>query len=167
MEIIQDGKTILIQAPGKLPTKRILGEAGVVLSLIWGLFAVGFLFFSPKSRGLFPYFVTITLFLIIPLIFGLVLRKARHFSEVLFDANENMLTTKGILRRQEIPFESITEFNIKRCRYRSGSFLFQLNAVLISGKSLPLIRDVPDPRSLHPLGKKLGRLTQKPFQADF
>ena len=163
MEVLEKGKTILIHAGQKFPIKSLLVDAGIVLILIWGVFAVLVLFFSQAGREMFPYFFAVTLLLIVPLVSAILIRRTRHYREVLFDGESGVLSLKGMWRSWEISFNEIKGFQVNRYRYKRDLFLYRLDVVLSSGNTFRLIQDVPDKGALSSLGKRLRDLVKKPF----
>ncbi len=162
MEVLQKGKAISINAGQKFPIKEMLGDAGIVLILIWGIFAVLVLFFSQAGGEMFPYFIAITLLLIVPLVSGILIRQSRHHREILFDGEGGVLSIRGIWRWRHVSFAEIREFQVNKY-FKRDLFLYRLDVVLSSGKILQLIQDVPDKRALCSLGEKVRDLVNKPL----
>jgi hypothetical protein len=163
MEVVERGKIIAIHADQRLPIGKMLVDLGIVVILIWVVFVVLILFFSRTSGEILPYFIAITLLLLLPFVGGILIRKSRQFSTVLFDGDQRVLSVRGIWRSHLIPFDQIQVFQINGYRFRRSEFLYRLEVVLSTGKVLRLIQDVPDQEVLSSLGEKVGRLVQKPF----
>jgi hypothetical protein len=166
MEIIEKGKTISINAGHKFPFKKILVDAGIVSVLVWGVFGILVIYLSYPVRVILPYFIAITLLLIIPLLSGVLIRHSRHYGKVLIDGEKRLLALKGLWNKQQISFDDVREFQINKYRIKTGLFLYRLEAALFSGKSLRLIQDVPDKQSLRSFGRKIERLVNKPLSVD-
>ena len=165
MQISQKGNIIHIQPTAKLPLWRIGRDVGLLLCLIWGLFAFFTLFQSQPAAGLAPYFIALTLFILISLFVGLFLRHTRHYQHILFDAHQRILSARGMGRQRTIPFDDIEALHLHKYHYKRGHFLFRLEAVLGVKKTFAIIRDVPQPEPLHELGKKMGKMSRIPFEA--
>lgn len=165
MQVSQKGNIIHIQPTAKLPLKRIGRDLGLLLCLIWGLFAYFTLFQSQPAAGLAPYFIALTFFILISLFVGLFLRHTRHYQHILFDAHQKILSTKGFGRQTVIPFDDITTLRLHKYRYKRGQSLYRLEAVRVSQKTFAIIRDVPHPEPLYSLGKKMGKMSRIPFEA--
>jgi hypothetical protein len=163
MEVISKGRTIRIQSGQGFPFKGLFLDAAVVLILVWGIFLSLVFFFSQPGGVIFPYFIGITLLLLIPLITGILIRHARHYRDVFFDDRKRMLSIKGLWRRHLVSYNDISCFKINTSRYKDGSRIYRLETVLSSGKTLQLIQDVPDKEAICDLGKKVGDLIKKPF----
>ena len=163
MEVLQKGKTISINPGHKFPAGKLLGEAAVILLFIWAIFTVLIVFFSRNVKGILPYFVAITLLLIIPLISGILVRFSRHYKIIIFDGEKNMLNVKGLWRWQKIAFNEVGRLKVNKYRIKKGLFLHRLDIVLVSGKNIQLIKDVPDKEALCSLGEKVGALANKPL----
>ncbi len=163
MEVVETGKTISIHGGEKVPVRRILSDAGIVLVVVWGVFAFLVLFFGRPSRGLLPYFVAISFLLVVPLVSGILIRQSRYHRNILFDGEEKVLTLKGIWRVWQISFDEIREFQVKKNRLKRDVFLYRLDAVLSSGKVFHLVQDVPDREVLSSLGGQVGRLVGRPL----
>lgn len=166
MEIIEKGQTILIKAGQRFPFKKILVDAGIVVVFVWGVFGVLVIFLSHDAGGIFPYFIAITLLLLIPLVAGILIRQSRHYVEILIDVGEKLIFARGLWCKQQTSFNAIKAFQVNKYRYRKGLFLYRLEVVLASGKLLPLIQDVPDKQSLSSFGRKLEKLVDKPLLVD-
>jgi len=164
MEILEKGKVISIRANQKFPLTKMLVDAGIVLILIWVVFAVLVVFFSRTSGELLPYFIAITLFLLVPLVTGILIRQSRQYRTVLFDGESGMLSLWSMWRSQEISFDQIKAFQINGYRFKRDVFLYRLEVVLSSGKVLRLIQDVPDQEALSILGEKVEDLVKKPVK---
>ena len=80
MEVVEKGKIIAIHADQRLPIGNMLVDLGIVVILIWVVFAVLILFFSRTSGEILPYFIAITLLLLLPFVGGILIRKSRQFS---------------------------------------------------------------------------------------
>ncbi|UCE52252.1 MAG: hypothetical protein JSV31_23790 [Desulfobacterales bacterium] len=163
MEIIEKGQSILIHAGHKLPFKKILVDAGIVVVFLWGIFCILVIFLSHDAGELLPYFMAITLLLIIPLVAGVLIRQSRHYGEILIHGEKKLIYAKGLWRNQQTPFDDIKEFQVNKYRVRTGRFLYRLEAALFSGKPIRLIQDVPDKQSLRSFGRKMEKLVNKPL----
>jgi hypothetical protein len=162
MEVLEKENAISIRTGKNWPIPKTLAEAGGVLSLIWGMFAVLVLFYSQASREILPYFIAVTLLLLVPLISAIVVSQSRHYRTILFDGEKGVLSLSGVWRSRQVPFDTIREFQVNRCRSKRGLFLYRLDVVLASGKVFRLIQDVPDRGVLRSLGEKVGNLVKKP-----
>jgi len=165
MQVSQKGKIVHIQPTAKLPVWRIARDAGLLLVLIWGLFAFFSLFQSQPTAALAPYFIALSAFILIALLFGLLLRHSRHYRPIVFDAHQRSLSAKGLGRQKMIPFDDITALRLHEYRYKRGQSLYRLEAVRVSQKTFAIIRDVPHPEPLYSLGKKMGKMSRIPFEA--
>ncbi len=163
MEVVEKGKTISVHGAEKVPVKKILLDAVILLILIWGVFAALLLFSSQPGWGLLPYFIAITLLLTVPLVSGVLIRQSRYHRNIFFDGEEKVLTLRGIWRAWQISFDEIREFQVKKYRLKRDVFLYRLDVRLASGKIRRLIQDVPDKGVLSSLGEKIGRLVGKPL----
>ncbi|CAB1063721.1 hypothetical protein D1BOALGB6SA_8505 [Olavius sp. associated proteobacterium Delta 1] len=163
MEIIEKGHTISINAGKRFPFKKILADAGIAVVFIWGVFYVLVIFLSNDAGELLPYFIAISLFLIIPLAAGVLIRQSLHYGEILFDGEKRHLSLKSLWRKQQVSFDDIKEFQVDKYRIKTGLFLYRLEAVPFSGKPLRLIQDVPDKQSLRSFGRKIEKLVNKPL----
>jgi len=163
MEVLEKGKTISIHPGQKLPISRMLVDAGGVLALIWGVFAVLVLFFSQAGREILPYFIAITLLLLGPFVGGILIRQSRQYSTILFDGESGMLSVKGFWGSWRVPFDEIREFQVNKYRFKRNILLYRLEVLLSSGKILRLVQDVPDKGSLRSLAEKLADLVKKPL----
>jgi hypothetical protein len=166
MEIIEKGHTISINAGKRFPFKKLLVDAGIAIISVWGVFYVLVIFLSHDGGRLLPYFIAITLLLILPLIAGVLIRQSRHYGEILIDGEKRHLSLKSLWRKQQVSFDDIKEFKVDKYRIRRGLFLYRLEAVPFSGKPLRLIQDVPDKQSLRSFGKKIEKLVDKPVIVD-
>ena len=166
MEIIEKGPTISINAGKQFPFKKILVDAGIAVIFVWGVFCVLVIFLSHDAGGLFPYFIAITLLLIIPLAAGVLIRQSLHYGEILIDGEERHLSLKSLWRQRQVSFDDIKEFQVNKYRIKSGLFLYRLEAVPFSAKPLRLIQDVPDKQSLRSFGRKIEKLVDKPLIVD-
>jgi len=164
MEVLEKGKTLSIKAGQRFPIKKTLVDAGIVLILIWGIFTYLVLFLSQQDRELFPYFIAITLLLVVPLVSGILIRQSRHYREIVFDGERDMLSLKGVWGWRQVSFHEINELQVNKYRFKKKLFLYRLDVVLSSGKTLRLIQEVPDKEALYSLGKKAGDLIKKPFK---
>lgn len=162
MEIIEKGQTISIHAGKRFPFKKILVDAGIAIIFVWGVFCVLVIFFSHDASELLPYFIAITLLLIIPIVAGVLIRQSRHYGEILIDREKKHLSLKNIWRQQQVSLDDIKEFQVGKYRIRSGIFLYRLEAVPFSGKPFRLIQDVPDKQSLLSFGRRIEKLMDKP-----
>ncbi len=162
MEVFEKEKTISIQPTKDLSAKKIIAEAGMALLLIWGVFTLLVTFFSQPSQGLLPYFMAISLLLVIPLVVGLMMSQHRRSRTALIDGNSGVLTLKVLWRSDQVAFDEIKEFRIRKYRYKRGLFLYRLEVVILSNKPLILVRDVPNQDALRTLAKKIGQLANKP-----
>jgi len=164
MEIVEKGKTISIRADQTFPLTKLLVDSGIIVILIWAIFAVLVIFFSQSPGELLPYFIAITLLLLVPLSIGIPIRQSRQYKTILFDGESKMLSIWGMWRSQEIPFDQIKEFQVSGYRFKRNVFLYRLEVVLSSGKVLRLIQDVPDQEALSILGEKVEDLVKKPVR---
>ena len=163
MEIIEKEKTISIIAGQQSPFKKILVDAGIVVVFVWGVFCILVIFLSHDVGEIFPYFIAITLLLLIPLVAGILIRQSRHYGEILINGEKRFIFARGLWREQQTSFDDIKEFQVNKYRFRKGQFLYRLDVVLASGKPLRLIRDVPDKQSLHSFGRKMEKFVNKPL----
>ncbi len=163
MEIIEKGPTISINAGKQFPFKKILVDAGIAVILVWGLFSILVIYMSYPVRVILPFFIAITLLLIIPLVLGVLIRQYRHYGEILIDIENKFIVAKWPWRKQQISFDDIRDFQVQKYRIKTGLFLYRLEAILLSGKSLRLIQDVPDQQSLCSFGRKIEELVNKPL----
>ena len=166
MEIIEKGLTISINAGKRFPFKKLLVDAGIAIISVWGVFYVLVIFLSHDAGRLLPYFIAITLLLILPLTAGVLIRQSRHYGKILIDGEKRHLSLKSLWRQQQVSFDDIKEFQIDKYRIKRGLFLYRLEAVPFSGKPLRLIQDVPDKQSLRSFGKKIEKLVDKPLIMD-
>lgn len=166
MEIIEKGHTISINAGKRFPFKKLLVDAGAAIFFVWGVFYVLVIFLSSDAGELLPYFIAITLLLIIPLAAGVLIRQSRHYRDILIDSEKRHLSLKSLWREQQVSFDDIKEFQVDKYRIKTGLFLYRLEAVPFSGKPLRLIQDVPDKQSLRSFGKKIEQLVDKPLIVD-
>ena len=166
MEIIEKGKSISIHAVQQFPFKKILVDAGIVVVFVWGVFFILVIFLSHDVGEILPYFIAITLLLLIPLVAGILIRQSRHYDEILINGERRFIFAKGLWRKQQTSFDDIKEFQVNKYRVRTGRFLYRLEAVLVSGKPLRLIQDVPDKQSLRSFGRKIEKLVDKPLIVD-
>ena len=166
MEIIEKGPRISINAGKRFPFKKLLTDAGIAIFFVWSVFYVLVIFLSHDAEALLPYFIAITLLLIIPLAAGVLIRQSRHYHEILIDGEKRHLSLKSLWRKQQVSFDAIKEFQVDKYRIKTGFFLYRLEAVLFSGKPLRLIQDVPDKQSLRSFGKKIEKLVDKPMIVD-
>ncbi len=164
MEVLEKGKTLSIKAVQRFPIKKVLVDAGIVLILIWGIFAYLVLFLSQKGAEILPYFIAIALLLIVPLVAGILIRQSRQYSEIVFDGESGVLSLKGVWSRRHVSFGEIKGLQVNKYRFKRYVFLYRLDVVLSSGKTLRLIQEVPDKEALYSLGKKAGDLIKKPFK---
>ena len=163
MEIIEKGPTISINASKQFPFKKILVDAGIAVIFVWGVFGILVVFLSHDAGELFPYFIAITLLLIIPLIAGVLIRQSLHYGEIRIDGENRHLSLKSLWHKRHVSFDDIKEFQVDKYRIKAGLFLYRLKAVPFSGKPLRLIQDVPDKQSLRSFGRKLEKLVDKPL----
>ena len=91
MEIIEKGQSILIKAGQRFPFKKILIDAGIVAVFVWGVFCVLVIFLSHNAGGLLPYFIAITLLLLIPLVAGILIRQSRQYCEIRISVEEKLI----------------------------------------------------------------------------
>ena len=166
MEVLEKEKTLSIKAGQRFPIKKILVDAGIVLILIWGIFTYLVLFLSQEGKELFPYFIAITLLLVGPLVSGILLRQSRHYREIIFDGERGVLSLKGVWNWRQLSFHEIKALQVEKYRFKRNILLYRLDVVLSSGKTIRLIRDVPEKEALNSLGKKMGALLKKPFKVD-
>ena len=158
MEIIEKGDSIRIHAGVKCPFRKIIVDASLVVILVWGVFGVLVAYLSHPAGQILPYFLGITLLLLIPLVAGILMRYARHYDEILIDGAKGVINAEGFGRQRQVSFDEIKEFRVNQYRFRKDQTLFRLEAVIASGKPLRLLQDVPDDRSLSLLAKKLHTL---------
>jgi hypothetical protein len=163
MEIIEKGHTISIHAGKRFPFKKILVDAAIFLILVWGVFSIFVIYLSYPTRVILPYFIAITLLLLIPFVSGVLIRQYRHYGEILIDGERRCLFLKSLWRKQQVSFDDIKEFQVDKYRIKTGLFLYRLEAVPLSGKPLRLIQDVPDKQSLQSFGRKIEKLVNKPL----
>jgi len=166
MEVLEKGKTLSIKAGKRFPIKKTLVDAGIVLILIWGIFTYLVLFLSQQGRELFPYFIAITLLLVVPLVSGILIRQSRHYREIVFDGERGVLFLKGVWSWRQLSFHEIKTLQVEKYRFKRNLLLYRLEVILSSGKTLRLIQDVPEKEALNSLSKKAGALLKKPFKAD-
>jgi len=164
MEVLEKGKTISIHAGRKFPIRKMIADGGTVVVVIWGIFAVLTLFFSHPWREMLPYFVGITLLLVVPLVYSVLIRQSRHYREILFDGERRVLSLRALWRWQKVSFDDIRGFQVNTYRFKRDVFLYRLDAVLASGKMLRLVLDVPDRDVLCSLARKVGDLVKKPLK---
>ncbi|MBW2057048.1 MAG: hypothetical protein JRH07_04295 [Deltaproteobacteria bacterium] len=160
MEVLEKGKTISIHSGQGFPALKVIEEAGIVLLLIWGVFAVLVLFFSQPGREILPYFIALALLLVLPVVFTVLIRESRYWGTILFDGERRVLSLRGVWRSREVPFDAIKSFQVNRYPFRKGVFLHRLEVVLSSGQILRLIRDVPEREALSLLCKRIQRLVE-------
>lgn len=163
MEVLEKEKVISVNAGRGLPIREIIEDAGIVLILIWGIFIVLVFFFSLSGREVLPYFIGITLLLVIPLVLSILIRQSRHYAKILFDGERGVVMIKGVWRWRQVSFNDIKGFQVNRYRFQRDLFLHRLDLILSSGKTLRLIQDVPDEGALFLLGKKVRDLVKKPL----
>ena len=166
MEVLEKGKTLSIKAGQRFPLKKIFVDAGVVLILIWGIFVYLVLFLSQHGRELFPYFIAMTLLLVAPLVSGILIRQSRHYREVIFDGERGVLSLKGLWNWRQVSFHEIKALQVEKYRFKRNLFLYRLDVILSSGKTIRLIQDVPEKEALYSLAKKAGALLKKPLKVD-
>ena len=162
MEILEKEKILSIQPTKDFSAKKILAQAGIALLLIWGIFTLLITFFSQPSQGLLPYFIAISLLLVVPMVFGLLMSQYRRNRTAFIDGNSGLLTLKVLWRSDRIAFDEIKEFRIRKYRYKRGLSLYRLEAVILNSKPLILVRDIPNQDALRTLAKKIGQLADKP-----
>ena len=163
MEVLEKEKILSIRAGKEFSIKSGFVDAGIVIILVWGVFAILVCFFSRESGEIFPYFIAITLLLLVPFGFGILLRQSRQFSEVLFDGEKQLLLLRRLWRRQQVSFDQINGLQISKYRFKKSLFLYRFEVVLTTGETLRLIQDVPDMTPLRSLGKKAGELVGMPL----
>lgn len=166
MEIIEKGHTISIHAGKRFPFKKILVDAGIAVAFVWGIFYVLVVFLSHDAGELLPYFMALTLLLIIPLISGVFIRHSRYFGEILIDGEKHLISLKSLWREQQVSFDDIKAFQVNKYRMKANLFLYRLEAVPFSGKPLRLIQDIPDKQSVRSFGRKIEKLVNKPLSID-
>lgn len=166
MEVVEKGHGLSINADRKFPFKKILMDAGIMIFLVWGVFCILVIFLSHEVEALLPYFIAISLLLIIPLVAGILIRQSRHYVDIQINCEKRQIFAKGLWRNQQTSFGAVSEFQVNQYRYRKRFFLYRLEAVLDSGQSLLLIRDVPDKQALLSLGRKIEKLVNKPLRVD-
>lgn len=167
MEVVERNKAISIHTGQKFQIKKIFVDAGIVIILIWGVFAVLVFFFSQAGREILPYFIAFTSLLVIPLVSGILIRQSRQYRTVVFDGERGVLSLRGVWRSGQVYFDEIRGFRINRYRFKRELFLYRLEVVLSSGKIIRLIQDVPDKGVLCSLGEKVGNLVKKPFNPSY
>jgi hypothetical protein len=163
MEVVDRKKTILIHPGQRFPLTKMIADAGVVIILVWGVFAALTVFSGRAVGDLLPYFIVITLFVIIPFTISIVIRLSRYYGTILLDGDRRVLSLQGIWRSMEVPFEEIESFQVSRYRFKRNVFVFRLEALLSTGEVLRLVQDVPDEETLRALGSKIGGLTKRPL----
>jgi hypothetical protein len=163
MEVLEKGKSISIHTGEKSPIKNILVDAGIVIILIWGVFTVLVYFFSQPGGEMLPYFIAITLLLVVPLVSGILIRQSRRYKEIHFDGERKVLSLRGVWRSWQVPFEEIQGFQVNRYRFKKDLFLYRFEAIHSSGKILRLVQDVPDSEPLRSLGEKVRELVKRPL----
>lgn len=166
MEVLEKGKTLSIKAGQRFPINKILIDAGIVLILIWGIFAYLVLFLSQKREEILPYFILITLLLLVPLVSGILIRQFRNYREIIFDGEGGVLTFKGLWRRRQVSFKEIKTLQVETYRFKRNLLLYRFDVIFSSGKTIRLIQDVPDKEALYSLAKKAGSLLKKPLKVD-
>ena len=166
MEVLEKGKTLSIKADQRFPIKKMLVDAGIVLILIWGIFTYLVLFLSQQGSELFPYFIAITLLLVVPLVSGILIRQSRHYREIIFDEEKGLLSLKGVWSWRQVSFHEIKALRVEKYRFKRNILLYRLDVVLSSGKTIRLIQDVPEKEALNSLCKKAGDLLKKSFKVD-
>ena len=166
MEVLEKGKTVSIKAGQRFTIKKTLVDAGIVLILVWGIFAYLVLFLSQKGAEILPYFIAITLLLVVPLVAGILIRQSRQYREIVFDGESGVLTFKGLWSRRQVSFGEIKELQVEKYRFKRNLLLYRLDVVLSSGKTLRLIQDVQDKEALRSLGKKASTLLKKPISVN-
>ena len=166
MEVLEKGKTLSIKAGQRFPIKKTLVDAGIVLILIWGIFTYLVLFLSQQGREILPYFIAITLLLVVPLVSGILIRQSRHYREILFDGERDLLSVRGVWRRRQFSFDEINELQVNKYRFKKKLFLYRFDVALSSGKTLRLIQDIQDKEGLCLLGQKVKRLARKPLNVN-
>lgn len=166
MEVLEKGKTLAIKAGQRFPIKKILVDAGIVLILIWGIFTYLVFFLSQQGREILPYFIAITLLLVVPLVSGILIRQSRHYREILFDGERDLLSVRGVWRRRQFSFDEINELQVNKYRFKKKLFLYRFDVALSSGKMLRLIQDIQDKEALCLLGQKVKRLARKPLNVN-
>lgn len=163
MEVLEKGKSISIYTGEKSPIKDILVDAGIVIILIWGVFTVLVYFFSQDAGEMLPYFIAITLLLVVPLISGILIRQSRRYREIHFDGERKVLSLRGVWRSWQVPFEEIRGFQVNKYLFKRDLFLYRFEVLLSSGKTLRLVQDVPDSEPLRSLGEKVRELVKRPL----
>ena len=163
MEVHEKGKTISIAPGQKMPFARLIMNVIGVLALIWGLFAILVLYFARSGHGMLPYFVAISLLLVVPFVAGILIHQSRHHRAVFFDGEKGTLFFRGIWRSWQVPFEQIREFQVHGYRMRKNVLLYRFQVALFSGKTLPLVIDVPDREGLRALGERVSALVKRPL----
>ena len=121
MEVLEKGKILSIFAGKEFSIRSMCVDAGIV-----------------------PYFISITLLLLVPFGFGILLRQSRQFMEVLFDGERQMLLLRRLWRRQQVSFDQINGLQISKYRFKKSLFLYRFEVVLTTGETLRLIQGVPD-----------------------
>lgn len=161
MEIIETDSSIVIRADQKFPFKSILIDAGIVLALVWGIFGVMIIYFAHPSGQILPYFLAITLLLLVPLVAGILFRYSRHYYEIFINGEKRAILVKGYWHKQQASFDDIKEFQVNKYRFRKDRFLYRLDVILTSGNPIRLIQDVPDERSLRSFGRRMQNLIKR------
>ena len=166
MEVLEKGKTLSIIEVQRFPIKKILVDAGIVLILIWGIFTYLVLFLSQQGSELFPYFIAITLLLVVPLVSGILIRQSRHYREIIFDGERGVVSLKGMWSSRQVSSHEIKALQVEKYRFKRNLLLYRFIVVLSSGKAIRLIQDVPEKEALNSLCKKAGALLKKPLKID-
>ena len=166
MEVLEKGKILSIKAGQRFSIKKILVDAGIVLILIWGIFTYLVLFLSQQGREIFPYFIAITLLLVVPLVSGILIRQSRHYREIICDGERGVLSLKGMWSWRQVSFHEIKALQVEKYPFKRNILLYRLDVVLSSGKTIRLIQDVPKKEALNSLCKKAGALLKKPFKVE-
>jgi hypothetical protein len=164
MEIHERGDTLSIQPGQKIQLGGTLWPAAGILILIWAVFGVLVSFYSRRTGEILPYFVAVSLLLMVPLVLGLLIRQSRYHKMIRFDGSKGLLCLDGMWGSRRVPFDMIERFEMEQYRLKRDILLYRLIVRLVSGKTLRLVQDVPDRESLCILGERVGRLARKPLK---
>jgi hypothetical protein len=164
MEVHEKGKNISIYPGGKMPLARLIMSVTGVLALIWGIFVILLLYFARSGHDMLPYFVAISLLLVVPFAVGILIRQSRYHRAIFFDGDNGILLFKGIWRSWQVPFEQITAFHVREYHLTRDVPLCRFEVALSSGKTVPLIMDVPKREELRALGERVSGLVKRPLK---
>ena len=164
MEVQEKGKIISIHPGHKMPFARLIMSVIGVLTLIWGIFTILVLYFARSGHGMLPYFVAISLLLVVPFAAGILIHQSRYHRAIFFDGEKETLFFKGIWRSWQVPFGQIRGLQVHGYRLRKSVLLYRFQVALSSGKTVPLIIDVPDREGLQALGERVSALVKRPLK---